>query len=89
MTPKEKTRNRIDNIFLDDAKVPLVLLVYSTQTAVTTLTCMADYMSWTTVSMDVKLQLGFLYAPYLALGTCRQLMRREMKPHQIYADGFQ
>lgn len=54
--------------------------MYATQTAVTTLTCIADYMSWTTVSRDVKLQLGLLYAPYLALGmwllsTVKELVR--------------
>lgn len=52
----------------DDPKVPLVLLIYATQTAITTAVCIADYMSWESVSVDVKMQLGFLYVPYLALG---------------------
>src|ERR1700761_5452902 len=51
----------------DDAKVPVHLLVYAVQTAVTTATCIADYLSWTTVTSEQKLTLGYLYVPYLAL----------------------
>jgi len=51
----------------DDAKVPVHLLVYAVQTAVTTATCIADYLSWTTVTSEQKLALGYLYVPYLAL----------------------
>ena len=51
----------------DDVKIPIHLLIYATQTAMTTLTCIADYLSWTTVSSAEKLELGKLYVPYLAL----------------------
>ncbi|KAF1344228.1 transmembrane protein 6/97 [Delphinella strobiligena] len=49
----------------DDPKVPIHLLMYAVQTAITTMTCLADYMSWTTVSNAEKLELGKLYVPYL------------------------
>ena len=41
----------------------------------TTLTCIADYMSWTTVSNHEKLALGYLYVPYLAV--CKSAATRE------------
>lgn len=52
----------------DDPIVPLVLLLFSAETVVTTLTCVADYMSWQNVTVDVKQGLAGLYLPYLALG---------------------
>ncbi|KAL1301996.1 hypothetical protein AAFC00_002450 [Neodothiora populina] len=51
----------------NDPLVPVHLLVYATQTAITTITCIADYMSWTVVSDVEKLELGKLYVPYLML----------------------
>lgn len=51
----------------DDPRVPVQLLVFATQTAITTSTCIADYMSWTGFSSEQKLELGKLYVPYLAL----------------------
>lgn len=51
----------------DDPKVPIHLLIYATQTAITTMTCIADYMSWSSFSNEEKLELGKLYVPYLAL----------------------
>lgn len=51
----------------DDPKLPIHLLVYAVQTAVTTLTCIADYLSWTGFSNAQKIELGKLYVPYLAL----------------------
>lgn len=53
----------------DDPKVPIHLLVYAVQTAVTTATCIADYMSWSDFLDAQKLELGKLYVPYLALCT--------------------
>lgn len=50
----------------DDAKVSLVLLPYAAETFLTTLTCMADYMSWPT-TLEHKINLSTLYGPYLAL----------------------
>lgn len=51
----------------DDPKVPIQLLVYATQTAVTTATCISDYLSWSSFSNAEKIELGKLYVPYLAL----------------------
>ncbi|KAL8653180.1 MAG: hypothetical protein Q9210_002253 [Variospora velana] len=47
--------------------VPVHLLVYAVQTAVTTVTCIAEYLSWTHLSTGDKVNLGYLYVPYLAL----------------------
>jgi len=43
------------------------LLVWATQTAVTTATCIYEYESREEVSMEQSTQLGYLYKPYLAL----------------------
>lgn len=48
----------------DDPLVPVHLLIYAVQTAMTTLTCIVDYMSWN-VEVKVKMDLGALYGPYL------------------------
>jgi len=39
------------------------------ETGMTTLTCIADYMSWPSYSSAAKLELGKLYVPYLAVCT--------------------
>lgn len=54
---------------LDDPLVPVHLLIYAVQTAMTTLTCIVDYMSWT-VDAKVKMDLGALYGPYLLVCEC-------------------
>ena len=54
-------------ILADDPLLPLHLLVFAVQTAVTTLTCVADMVSWTMISWEEKSALGWLYGPYLAL----------------------
>jgi len=51
----------------DDPKLPLHLLIYAIQTAITTSTCIADYLSWNDFSNSEKIELGKLYVPYLAL----------------------
>lgn len=51
----------------DDPKVPINLLIYAIQTAITTSTCIADYLSWSDFSNSEKFELGKLYVPYLAL----------------------
>jgi hypothetical protein len=51
---------------IGDPMVPVHLLIYAVQTGVTTLTCVMDYVSWD-VPMKVKVDLGGLYGPYLAL----------------------
>ncbi|KAI5366394.1 Putative sigma intracellular receptor 2, EXPERA domain-containing protein [Septoria linicola] len=57
----------VGGLLRDDPKVPLHLLVYAIQTAVTTATCIADYLSWSGHSTAEKIELGKLYVPYLAL----------------------
>jgi len=57
----------IPAIVRDDPKVPLHLLVFACQAGLTTLTCVADYMSWSSFSSQDKLNLGGLYVPYLVL----------------------
>lgn len=51
----------------DDPKVPIHLLIYAVQTALTTVTCIADYLSWSGYPYDQKIELGKLYVPYLAI----------------------
>lgn len=51
----------------DDPLVPVVLLPFATQTAVTTATCVAEYLSWEGYTSSQKTALGWLYLPYLAL----------------------
>ncbi|KAF2673450.1 hypothetical protein BT63DRAFT_421600 [Microthyrium microscopicum] len=57
----------VSALLRDDPKVPLHLLVFALETAVTTLTCISDYLSWSSFSNDQKVQLAYLYVPYLAL----------------------
>jgi hypothetical protein len=59
----------------DDPKVPIHLLIYSVQTALTTATCIAEYLSWSDYSNNEKIELGKLYVPYLALGKSLHLSR--------------
>ncbi|KAF1813317.1 hypothetical protein P152DRAFT_415194 [Eremomyces bilateralis CBS 781.70] len=54
-------------IIRDDPKIPLHLLIYGCQTAVTTLTCISEYLSWPGYTSQEKLNLGYLYVPYLVL----------------------
>jgi EXPERA (EXPanded EBP superfamily) len=53
--------------FLGDPKVPLQLFLFAAETAITTMTCISDYLSWSSFSNEQKLQLGYLYVPYLVL----------------------
>ncbi|TKX26663.1 hypothetical protein C1H76_1195 [Elsinoe australis] len=57
----------IPAILNNDARVPIQLLIYAVVTGVTTLTCIADFMSWKAVSAAEKVELGKLYVPYLAV----------------------
>lgn len=50
-----------------DALVPLVLLVFAVQTAVTTGTCVVDMFSWEGFAGEERIALSQLYVPYLAL----------------------
>lgn len=51
---------------IDDALIPLHLLIYATQTAVSTGACIADALTWD-ISTAQKISLGQLYVPYLLL----------------------
>ncbi len=53
---------------LDHPKIPLVLSLYSFQTVLTTMTCIAEYFSWTDITFQEKLDLTTLYGPYIVLG---------------------
>ena len=52
----------------EDALVPLNLLVWACETAVTTLTCVVEAMSWEWFTGQEKVALAQLYVPYLLLG---------------------
>lgn len=65
----------IGGLLRDDSKVPLHLLVFAVQTAVTTATCVADYLSWSSYTNSEKIELGKLYVPYLALCKCHSRLR--------------
>lgn len=52
----------------DDPKVPILLLPFATQVAITTCVCIAEYFSWDDFSTKERIALGQLYFPYLALG---------------------
>ena len=58
--------------------VPVHLLIYSVQTAMTTLTCIADFLSWT-VEAKVKMDLAGLYGPYLALCKCHPALMSSLR----------
>ncbi|KAH9824503.1 putative membrane protein [Teratosphaeria destructans] len=51
----------------DDPRLPIHLLVYAVQTAITTSTCISDYLGWDDFSNAEKIELGKLYVPYLAV----------------------
>lgn len=57
----------IPAILRDDALVPLQLLVFALETAVTTLTCTLEMLSWEGYSVEEQSRLCALYVPYLAL----------------------
>jgi len=52
----------------DDPLVPLQLLVFALETAVTTLTCTLEMLSWEGYSPEEQTRLCALYVPYLVLG---------------------
>lgn len=58
----------IPALLRNDPKLPLHLLIFALEAGFTTMTCIADYMSWEGYSFDEKLELGKLYVPYFALG---------------------
>lgn len=58
----------IGALLRDDPRLPIHLLVFAVQTGMTTLTCIADYLSWSDYQNQDKIELGKLYVPYLALG---------------------
>lgn len=56
-----------NNTRVDDPTMPVHLVIWATQTAVTTATCIYEYESRSQVSIQQRTQLGYLYKPYLAL----------------------
>jgi hypothetical protein len=48
--------------------VPLNLLVWAVETAVSTLVCIVELARWEGLSVEEKGHLGLLYGPYLVLG---------------------
>jgi hypothetical protein len=52
----------------DDALVPLHLLVWACETALTTLTCVVEVWTWKGFTGQEKVALAQLYVPYLLLG---------------------
>ena len=63
-------------MFTDDPKIPLHLLIFAMETAITTLTCISDMLGWVAFTAEQKVQLCYLYVPYLAL--C------ELKAHTLH-----
>jgi hypothetical protein len=53
---------------LGDPMVPAYLLIFAVETVVTTATCIADFSAWTDFPTADKLQLAYLYGPYLVFG---------------------
>lgn len=58
-----------------DPMVPLQLLVFAIETAVTTLTCTLEMLSWEGYSSEEQARLSALYVPYLGLGECLPCQR--------------
>jgi EXPERA (EXPanded EBP superfamily) len=52
----------------DDMLVPVHLLIWACETALTTLTCVVEAMSWEGFTGQEKVALAQLYVPYLLLG---------------------
>lgn len=53
---------------IDHPLVPVNLLIFGVQACVTSLTCLVDVWSWEDRSTDEKVQITYLYGPYVALG---------------------
>jgi hypothetical protein len=58
---------------VDDPLVPLHLLIWSVETAMSTLTCTVEAMSWEGFTKEEKIALAQLYVPYLVLGRLSSL----------------
>ena len=58
----------VTDLFLDSPLVPLQLLIWAVQTAVTTLVCIVDYSSWENYSAEERNRMHSIYGPYLVLG---------------------
>lgn len=53
---------------IDNPQVSVQLLIFAVQTAITTLTCTVEMLSWEGYSRAEQLRLCGLYVPYLLLG---------------------
>ncbi|PLN85029.1 putative integral membrane protein [Aspergillus taichungensis] len=58
----------IPALLRDNPLVPIHLLVFGVQSAVTSVACLVEVWSWTDRTTDQKTNITFLYAPYIALG---------------------
>lgn len=56
------------NECIDRPFLHLILLLFAAQTALTTLTCIAEYKSWEGLSEQEKAVLDWLYMPYFGFG---------------------
>jgi EXPERA (EXPanded EBP superfamily) len=54
--------------YQEDRLVSLHLLIWSVETAMSTLTCTVEAMSWDGFTKEERMALAQLYLPYLALG---------------------
>ena len=60
-------------LLIDHPLVPVHLLIFGVQAFVTSLTCLVDVWSWVDRTAGEKVQLTYLYAPYVALGALMAL----------------
>ncbi|KAJ5765331.1 hypothetical protein N7520_004890 [Penicillium odoratum] len=57
----------------DHPLLPVNLLIFGVQACVTSLTCLVEVWSWEDRSTDEKVQITYLYGPYVALGALMAL----------------
>jgi hypothetical protein len=70
----------------DDPLVPVHLLVWAVQTAVTTGTCVVEYMAWEGVEDGVVGGLHGLYGPYLGVGKLTGLFSTAIHANYVCSD---
>lgn len=69
--------------------MPLHLLVFAIEVAVSTYVCTLEMLSWEGYSAEEQKQLCALYLPYLALGGWKQLFEmRTLISNFSNSDGF-
>ncbi|KAF2188566.1 hypothetical protein K469DRAFT_703161 [Zopfia rhizophila CBS 207.26] len=65
----------IPALLRNDPRVPLQLLVFGLETAITTLTCITEMLSWEELTAEQRGLGGLsgMYGGYLALGKCSEM----------------